>query len=164
MYLLFRNFSPLIVSFTGKGDEIQTDGDIGCCGYILMFFSVVILILFFPFSLLCSLKVCCQQDFSSYAIFYTKLFVQSFPCCFIVDPMACFIPPFEPTDHSLNKCNMGKHNNIMVYEIYPAKYCLKNSWKAWKGEQASAMLITLFQTTNFTLFQTEKVCRRQYHI
>ena len=44
----------------------------------------------------------------------------------------------------------------MVYEIYPAKYCLKNSWKAWKGEQASAMLITLFQTTNFTLFTLKK--------
>lgn len=47
----------MVAMVTGKDDRGEADGDIGCCGYILMGISVIILIIFFPFSLLCSLKV-----------------------------------------------------------------------------------------------------------
>ncbi|XP_060584780.1 band 7 protein AGAP004871-like [Ruditapes philippinarum] len=51
----------------GKDERNQPDGDIGCCGYVLMFFSIVILILFFPFSLVCSLKI--VQEYERAVIF-----------------------------------------------------------------------------------------------
>lgn len=50
-----------------KDDRGQPDGEIGCCGYVLMFFSVIILILFFPFSLICSLKI--VQEYERAVIF-----------------------------------------------------------------------------------------------
>ncbi|XP_069121367.1 stomatin-like [Argopecten irradians] len=43
------------------------DGDIGCCGYILMFFSICIVVLFFPFSLCMSIKV--VQEYERAVIF-----------------------------------------------------------------------------------------------
>ncbi|XP_060584778.1 stomatin-like isoform X2 [Ruditapes philippinarum] len=52
---------------SGKDERNQPDGDIGCCGYVLMFFSIIILILFFPFSLICSLKV--VQEYERAVIF-----------------------------------------------------------------------------------------------
>lgn len=52
---------------SGKDERTQPDGDIGCCGYVLMFFSIVILIIFFPFSLICSLKV--VQEYERAVIF-----------------------------------------------------------------------------------------------
>ncbi|WAR30753.1 MEC2-like protein [Mya arenaria] len=43
---------------THGGDRaVEQDGDIGCCGYILMGFSILIMIMFFPFSLFCALKI-----------------------------------------------------------------------------------------------------------
>lgn len=50
-----------------KDDRQEADGDIGCCGYILMAISVFILIIFFPFSLICSLKV--VQEYERAVIF-----------------------------------------------------------------------------------------------
>ncbi|XP_052789880.1 band 7 protein AGAP004871-like isoform X2 [Mya arenaria] len=56
---------------TGKthgGDRaVEQDGDIGCCGYILMGFSILIMIMFFPFSLFCALKV--VQEYERAVIF-----------------------------------------------------------------------------------------------
>lgn len=53
--------------YGGKDDRREADGDIGCCGYILMAISVFILIIFFPFSLICSLKV--VQEYERAVIF-----------------------------------------------------------------------------------------------
>ncbi|XP_045198623.1 mechanosensory protein 2-like [Mercenaria mercenaria] len=52
---------------SGKDERNEPDGGFGCCGYVLMFFSIVILILFFPFSLICSLKV--VQEYERAVIF-----------------------------------------------------------------------------------------------
>lgn len=58
---------PYGTSGKGNDDRGQPDGNIGFCGYILMFFSIVILIIFFPFSLVCSLKV--VQEYERAVIF-----------------------------------------------------------------------------------------------
>lgn len=50
-----------------KEDRSEPDGDIGCCGYILMFFSILLLIVTFPFSLMCCLKV--VQEYERAVIF-----------------------------------------------------------------------------------------------
>ncbi|KAK3106403.1 hypothetical protein FSP39_019293, partial [Pinctada imbricata] len=46
----------------GKGDEVERDGDIGCCGYILWFMSFLIVLLFFPFSLCMAIKVVAEYE------------------------------------------------------------------------------------------------------
>jgi len=92
----------------GKEDRTEPDGDIGCCGYVLMAFSILILILFFPFSLVCSLKV--VQEYERAVIFRLGRVVSGgakgpglfflFPC---VDTFKCIdlrtfsydIPPQE---------------------------------------------------------------------
>ncbi|XP_052789989.1 band 7 protein AGAP004871-like [Mya arenaria] len=51
----------------GRDREVEPDGDIGCCGYILMGFSILILIIFFPFSLICSIKI--VQEYERAVIF-----------------------------------------------------------------------------------------------
>ncbi|XP_022328577.1 mechanosensory protein 2-like [Crassostrea virginica] len=50
----------------GQG-EVERDGDIGCCGYCLMFFSFVLVVLFFPFSLCVAIKV--VQEYERAVIF-----------------------------------------------------------------------------------------------
>lgn len=37
--------------------EVDRDGDIGCCGYCLMFLSFILVVIFFPFSLCIAIKV-----------------------------------------------------------------------------------------------------------
>ncbi|KAL3872031.1 hypothetical protein ACJMK2_040001 [Sinanodonta woodiana] len=51
----------------GNTDRAQSDGDNGCCGYILIFLSICILVLFFPFSLICSIKI--VQEYERAVIF-----------------------------------------------------------------------------------------------
>ncbi|KAL3870661.1 hypothetical protein ACJMK2_038708 [Sinanodonta woodiana] len=48
-------------------NEIQPDGDIGCCGCILLGMSILMLILFFPFSLICAIKI--VQEYERAVIF-----------------------------------------------------------------------------------------------
>lgn len=57
-----RGHSPLHDS-----DQIDTTGNTSCCGYILIGLSFLIVILTFPFSLLCSLKV--VQEYERAVIF-----------------------------------------------------------------------------------------------
>lgn len=42
---------------TGQEQHTEQDGDIGCCGYILMAFSYILVALFFPLSLCLTIKV-----------------------------------------------------------------------------------------------------------
>ncbi|KAL5018851.1 hypothetical protein ScPMuIL_004573 [Solemya velum] len=51
----------------GKDGSPDDDGDIGCCGYILMALSVFTLIIFFPFSLCCAIKI--VQEYERAVIF-----------------------------------------------------------------------------------------------
>ncbi|KAL3870660.1 hypothetical protein ACJMK2_038707 [Sinanodonta woodiana] len=50
-----------------RDQEIQPDGDIGCCGCILLGISILTLILFFPFSLICAIKI--VQEYERAVIF-----------------------------------------------------------------------------------------------
>ncbi|KAK3602197.1 hypothetical protein CHS0354_004713 [Potamilus streckersoni] len=50
-----------------KRTENVDDGDIGCCGYVLIGLSFLILVLFFPFSLICSIKI--VQEYERAVIF-----------------------------------------------------------------------------------------------
>ncbi|XP_062579642.1 mechanosensory protein 2-like [Saccostrea cucullata] len=50
----------------GQG-EVERDGDIGCCGYCLMFLSFVLVVMFFPFSLCIAIKV--VQEYERAVIF-----------------------------------------------------------------------------------------------
>ncbi|KAK3591442.1 hypothetical protein CHS0354_033440 [Potamilus streckersoni] len=62
------DFLPyILLSSADKDDKVQSGGSTGCCGYILMFFSICIFILFFPFSLICSLKI--VQEYERAVIF-----------------------------------------------------------------------------------------------
>ncbi|KAL3870663.1 hypothetical protein ACJMK2_038709 [Sinanodonta woodiana] len=45
----------------------EPDGDIGCCGCVLLGISILMLILFFPFSLICSIKI--VQEYERAVIF-----------------------------------------------------------------------------------------------
>ncbi|KAL5012045.1 hypothetical protein ScPMuIL_010596 [Solemya velum] len=51
----------------GKDGSPDDDGDIGCCGYILMALSVFTLVIFFPFSLCCAIKI--VQEYERAVIF-----------------------------------------------------------------------------------------------
>lgn len=42
---------------TDDDNVVQADSNYGFCGYLLIFFSVLLLIVTFPFSLMCCLKV-----------------------------------------------------------------------------------------------------------
>ncbi|KAL3870684.1 hypothetical protein ACJMK2_038728 [Sinanodonta woodiana] len=50
-----------------KNSSIDPDGSIGCCGYILIGLSFLILLLFFPFSLICAIKI--VQEYERAVIF-----------------------------------------------------------------------------------------------
>ena len=57
-YIKKKADAYLIFMFAGKDQmEVERDGDIGCCGYVLWFFSILLVILFFPFSLCMAIKV-----------------------------------------------------------------------------------------------------------
>ncbi|KAK3106349.1 hypothetical protein FSP39_018244 [Pinctada imbricata] len=47
---------------TTKGYEVDRDGDLGCCGCILFFFSILFVIFFFPLALCMSLKVIAEYE------------------------------------------------------------------------------------------------------
>ncbi|KAK3088154.1 hypothetical protein FSP39_015446 [Pinctada imbricata] len=50
-------------SIMGKENmEVERGGDIGCCGYILWFFSILLVIMFFPFSLCMAIKVVTEYE------------------------------------------------------------------------------------------------------
>lgn len=58
---------------TGQEQHTEQDGDIGCCGYILMAFSYILVALFFPLSLCLTIKV---KLFVG--VFFTKLMYRDF--------------------------------------------------------------------------------------
>ncbi|KAK3590595.1 hypothetical protein CHS0354_001619 [Potamilus streckersoni] len=51
----------------GNTDKAEAGGDNGCCGCIMLFLSICILVLFFPFSLICSIKI--VQEYERAVIF-----------------------------------------------------------------------------------------------
>ncbi|XP_048778779.2 band 7 protein AGAP004871-like isoform X4 [Ostrea edulis] len=51
----------------GQQTQYEADGDIGCCGYVLMGFSYILVALFFPFSLCLTIKV--VQEYERAVIF-----------------------------------------------------------------------------------------------
>ncbi|KAK3106290.1 hypothetical protein FSP39_017031 [Pinctada imbricata] len=51
-----------IYFFSIPGNEIEQDGDIGVCGYVLWFFSAILVVLFFPFSLCVAIKVVTEYE------------------------------------------------------------------------------------------------------
>ncbi|XP_052220327.1 stomatin-like isoform X2 [Dreissena polymorpha] len=51
----------------GKEGRQEPEGELGCCGCVLMGVSIFILIIFFPFSLICSLKI--VQEYERAVIF-----------------------------------------------------------------------------------------------
>lgn len=66
MHTLYRNASntwsrPILYDWWDYMSEFITevdrDGDIGCCGYCLMFLSFILVVIFFPFSLCIAIKV-----------------------------------------------------------------------------------------------------------
>ncbi|XP_061189317.1 band 7 protein AGAP004871-like isoform X1 [Saccostrea echinata] len=64
-----RQDLELVSNSAGKGQQAQyeQDGDIGCCGYVLMAFSYILVALFFPFSLCVTIKV--VQEYERAVIF-----------------------------------------------------------------------------------------------
>ena len=64
--------------------------------------------------------------------------------------------------NKFEKQNPSISITVLGYErksVYP----LRNS-DCVDSENKVILLLTLYQTTNFRLFQTERVCRRQFHI
>ncbi|XP_052220416.1 stomatin-like isoform X2 [Dreissena polymorpha] len=51
----------------GKEGREEPEAELGCCGYVLTGVSIFILIIFFPFSLICSLKI--VQEYERAVIF-----------------------------------------------------------------------------------------------
>ncbi|XP_034304124.1 mechanosensory protein 2 isoform X3 [Magallana gigas] len=62
-----RQDLELVNSAKGQEQHTEQDGDIGCCGYILMAFSYVLVALFFPLSLCLTIKV--VQEYERAVIF-----------------------------------------------------------------------------------------------
>lgn len=59
---------------TGQEQHTEQDGDIGCCGYILMAFSYILVALFFPLSLCLTIKVKLFVGFFFTELMYIEIF------------------------------------------------------------------------------------------